>query len=186
MKLRSLWTICLLFAAVQAAHAATDMLVSFGNTATQCAPPGMIIPGLSACPANSSFEAYEFSWSMSASAGSVSAVGNPTFTDLNFYKRLDTASAPLLMAMLQGKLIPQMLIAIYNTDGATPNRLLYTVLVKNAYVTGLSSSDTGVNPLETLTLGYESIQVTINTNAVDGTAGPSYSYGYNLITHQSN
>jgi type VI protein secretion system component Hcp len=192
MKVRSLWTICLLFAALQAAHAQEMTIVTFGNPAPSCAPSGVTITGLGTCPTGTSFVAPGYSWSMSSSsavAAGTSVSANPAFTDQKFTKAMNDASAPLLLAMLKGSVIPQMRITVYGpvVQASGIVRLpIYEVLLEGVYVTGLSSTASEEIPQETLTVGFEKIKVTSLVYSTKSPTPTDYLFSYDRIANQFN
>ena len=176
----------LLFSAAPLARAADTIVVSFGATATPCAPFGTTVPHLPSCQRTFSFSP------MAVSSGISNTVppGKPVIQDYSFSKLVDSSSTTLLLDMLKGTAVPQMLVAVYRAaDLAAGKQPYYKVLLKNVRVTSITNSDSlgsaGL-PAETVSVAYALVQVTY-TYTEPGTASPeTITYTYNRATNATN
>ncbi|HEY2860778.1 MAG TPA: type VI secretion system tube protein Hcp [Terracidiphilus sp.] len=181
MKLRLPWIACVLLAAVGHAHAGTTAIVSFGPSAPRCALPDDTWLSLPACPTNSAFEAFSYSWGASTSGARVS------LSTLNLTKAVDSTSAPLLMSMLGAHPISFVRISFYSTDAAVPGNTinpLYELLLSNVYVSGVETGDNagGGPPIQSITLAFGRISVRVVTLHPDGTVALQTVVGYDQTT----
>jgi type VI protein secretion system component Hcp len=179
MNSRFPWIVCLLVAGLVQAHGATTAIVSFG-TAPRCAPASDSWLLLSACPANTAFDALSYSWS--GSSGVPASVSS-----LQIMKSVDGASVPLLMKMLAGQSIPHVRISVYSTDVAVPANTttpLYELYLSDVYVSGVETDDVsgGSSPVQVISLTYGSISVRVVTLNPDGTISSTTIVGYDQRT----
>jgi type VI protein secretion system component Hcp len=189
MKLRIAWIACFFLASLGVARAATVTVVTFGSTAPACAPASDPTLPLPTCSRNTAFNAHAYSWGAANSQQISTSRTTPTvsLSDLNIQKNLDGTSAPLLMSMLNGTVIPQMRIAVYSTDTAVPALTAtprYELLLNNVYVTSIQASDAASTgrPTESVSVTFESIKVQVTTFAPDGTVAFTNFVSYNQLT----
>jgi type VI protein secretion system component Hcp len=185
MKLK-LVSIVFLLTTCGAARAATNgvIVVTWSATTTPgpCAPAGITLGALPACPANTSFQAQSIS--LGGERGSLT--GPASFTDIALSKTTDASSSALFLSMLEGKPLGNVLISVY-----TPNDIAvagtgtpiasYTLTLTGSPVTSIADSASSTIPEQSVTLSYATINYSYIVHNASGTQD-SLAFTYNHLT----
>ena len=126
-----------------------------------------------------------FSWGVSNAATIVAGIsaGKPSFTDFTVSLYGGTAVPELVLRTATGGIIPTARFLVLQNTG---DRLFatYELTFKNAVLTSFQSSgSTGDRPFHALSMAYEQLRITINTQQPDGTVTSTFRE-WNLVENK--
>jgi type VI secretion system secreted protein Hcp len=135
-------------------------------------------------------EIASWSWGASQSGafatGGGAGSGKVSLQDFHFFKYIDKATGPLFIACLTRRVIPKATFTV-QTPGtqALQPITFFTVVFTNLIITGVNengtTTDTGDNLIETLSLNFTKIQWTyVPVNPSDGTTGTPVTGGWDV------
>lgn len=113
-------------------------------------------------------EIMSFSWGASsatnARTGSGAAVSKPSVSDLNLSKNFDSSSPALLMKLFLSERIAKATLTVVEMTDAAPKKVLELAMT-DVTVSSLqaSGSEGGNAPMESVSLGYQSLLITYTT-----------------------
>ncbi len=107
----------------------------------------------------------------------------PQLSELTITKAQDVATIPLIQAALEGS--PVRAQIDFCTTGTTQQEIYYSIVMKNAIITGFGQAASDGRPLESITFNFTQIAFTGTQMDADGTAASPASYGWDINTNAS-
>ncbi len=127
-------------------------------------------------------DVLSWSWGMSqstAGGGTGGGAGKVNVQDISITKLSDAATAPLIMACCSGKHYKEAMLTVRKAL-KTPLEYL-KISLKDVRVTSQSiGSEGGNHPTENITLNFAEFKLEYTSQKADGSAGASYSAGWNI------
>lgn len=123
-----------------------------------------------------------WSWGMSnpaAPTGGGGGAGKVSVQGISIAKFCDAATAPLIMACCSGKPYKEAMLTVRKA-GKTPFEYL-KISMKDVLITSQStSSEGGSRPTENITLNFAEFKLDYTSQKADGSAGATYTAGWNI------
>jgi len=135
-------------------------------------------------------ECSSYSWgvSMPSALGSSTggSVGTANFADLSVTKSADSSTADIFAGVVSGTHYGTITLTILAAGGDSPINLMQYVLT-NCMFTSFSQSgagDSGSVPMESLSIGYDQIQVTYVPQSDSGSGDAQKQAGWDVAANQ--
>lgn len=135
-------------------------------------------------------EIESFSYGISnpsyAQSGSGASGGQATFADLSLAKRVDKATAALLLKAASGQHFDKAELVLYKAGGEGRVKYLEITLEK-VYITSysLGGSDGSGVPMESISCSYSQIRQKYTLQDDQGGTGASTEFGWNVATNEA-
>lgn len=127
-------------------------------------------------------DVLSWSWGMSQTAaggGAGGSTGKVNVQDISVTKLCDAATAPLIMACCSGKHYKEAMLTVRKAL-KTPLEYL-KISLKDVLITSQSTGSEGGNrPTENITLNFAEFKLEYTSQKADGSAGATYTAGWNI------
>jgi type VI secretion system secreted protein Hcp len=129
-----------------------------------------------------------FSWGVSQTAtygvgasGKEAKAGRADFSNLTVMKVLDKTSPFLSDHCASGDILPKVYI-LYDKPVADGQQDYFRIFLKDALITSVQLSGSNENPTESVSFGFQAVEVAYRPEKDDGTLDGALSKGYDLET----
>lgn len=132
-----------------------------------------------------------FSWGASNTAtygtgasGKEAKAGRANLADLSVMKVLDATSPTLFSHCVSGDILKTVQL-LYDKPVGDKQEDYYVINLKDALITSIQHSGTAENPMESLTIAYQAVEIAYKPEKDDGSLDAAQRKGYDLETLSS-
>jgi type VI secretion system secreted protein Hcp len=122
-----------------------------------------------------------------SAVGAGGGIGKVQFQEFSFTKRVDSASAKLMLACASGQHFPEVTLTCRRAGGTQAEYLkikLEQVVVSGYHITGGESNLKDTLPVDLIHLNFAKITYNYKAQNADGTEGANTMAGYDLLANK--